>query len=65
MAEEKDALQGDPEIQSGTETPDFVQESGSHAGDEGEQDNAPDNTSTGAVTDGATGDNPKTDAPDL
>ena len=63
MAEE-DALQGDPEIQSGTETPAFVQD-GSNAGDEGEQDNAPDNTSTGAVTDDATGDNPKTDAPDL
>ena len=64
MAEE-DALKGDPEIESGTETPAFVQESGSHAGDEGEQDNAPDNTSTGAATDDATGDNPKTDAPDL
>jgi hypothetical protein len=61
---EEDALKGDPEIQSGTETPAFVQEPGSNAGDEGEQDNAPDNTSTGAVTD-ATGDNPKTDAPDL
>jgi len=64
MAEE-DALQGDPEIQSGTETPDFVEESGDNAGDEGEQDNAPDSTATGAATDGATGDNPNTDAPDL
>ena len=64
MAEE-DALQGDPEIQSGTETPDFVKESGDNAGDEGEQDNAPDSTATGAATDGATGDNPNTDAPDL
>jgi len=62
---EEDALQGDPEIQSGTETPDFVQEPGSHAGDEGEQGNAPDNTSTGAVTGDATDDNPKTDEPDL
>ena len=63
MAEE-DALQGDPEIQSGTETPDFVEDEGK-SGDEGEQDNAPDSTATGAATDGATGDNPNTDAPDL
>ena len=63
MAEE-DALQGDPEIQSGTETPDFVKDEGK-SGDEGEQDNAPDSTATGAATDGATGDNPNTDAPDL
>ena len=63
MAEE-DALQGDPEIQSGTETLDFVKDEGK-SGDEGEQDNAPDSTATGAATDGATGDNPNTDAPDL
>lgn len=62
MAEE-DALQGDPDITSGTETPDFVQEPGSHAGDEGEQDNAPDSTSTGEVAD-ATGTNPKTEDPE-
>ena len=63
MAEEQDALQGDVEIQSGTETPDFVKDP-STAGDEGEQHNAPENTSEGAVTGGATDTNPETDDPE-
>jgi len=63
MAEEQDALQGDPDIQSGTETPDFVEDQTTE-GDEGETGNAPDSTSTGAATDDATGSNPATDSPD-
>lgn len=59
MAEE-DALQGDPDITSGTDEPNPVNAPTTEE-DEG---NVGDGTGEGAVTDSATGTNPKTDNPD-
>lgn len=60
MAEEQDALQGDPGIKSGTEAPNPVN-APTTADDEG---NVGDGTGEGAVTEDATSTNPKTDNPD-
>ncbi|MGH2918966.1 MAG: hypothetical protein ACRDLS_10280 [Solirubrobacteraceae bacterium] len=60
MTEEKDSLQGDPDITSGTADPDPVN-APTTPEDEG---NVGDGTGEGAVTDDATDTNPKTENPD-
>lgn len=60
MAEEQDALQGDQDIKSGTEDPNPVNAPTTEEDD----GNVGDGTGEGAVTDGATGTNPKTGSPD-
>jgi hypothetical protein len=58
--EEQDALQGDPDITSGTEAPNPVNAPTTEEDD----GNVDDGTGEGAVTGDATGTNPKTDNPD-
>ncbi len=60
MAEE-DALQGDPEIQSGTQEPDPV----NAVPTKDDEGNVGDGTGEGAATGDATGTNPHTSNPDL
>ncbi len=60
MADETDALQGDPDITSGTESPNPVN-APTTKDDDG---NVGDGTGEGAVTGDATDTNPKTDNPD-
>ncbi|MDQ3678602.1 MAG: hypothetical protein M3401_17690 [Actinomycetota bacterium] len=59
--EERDALQGDPDIQSGTTEPDPVNAPTTEDDDGG----VGEGTGEGAVTGDATDDNPETDAPEL
>lgn len=60
MTDDGDALQGDPDITSGTAEPAPVN-APTTKDDEG---NVGDGTGEGAVTGDATGANPKTDSPD-
>lgn len=57
---EEDALQGDPDITSGTDAPNPVNAPTTEEDD----GNVGDGTGEGAVTDDATGTNTKTDNPD-